>query len=370
MKTFATKLKSVSVAFVLLLTIVCFFPFFQTGSAQAESFSSASVGDSNFTMQVSATGREKTVALPLNKQDVTVGIADATLSYTYYCFQWRDIENLTFNFTSNILNSTNIFSSYELKLTYVESESLNSPFGNGEERVLVKNGISANQFENFEFYFYIDKAAKVYESSNLAKGNDFGLYKFDFSYTYSDGENENIKRSIGEIYIAILPDNIDTVTHENDLKILYSVSSSQKLMNNYNLYLSTDDYKYVNPKYIEWIVVGVDKEKTSYVYCERNRQENIMYANYKAIWPTAQVEPFGNSFVFDSNDIEGEWTANCIIKDSQGNEKARFTAEGLTTIKNKKASYIWLILTVVLSVLLIGGIVALVIFYLKREKIW
>lgn len=372
MKTMSKfNLKVFAVIFALLFGGLCFLTLSPQKSTSASNFTPISITDTNnrLKMQMSATGRTQGVSVPFGTQTVSAVVGEETLSYTYYTFKWRDISYLTFSFSADIDNSSNQYTAYEFKLTYIETEDMATPFGTGKETTLTNGNISENSFNSFSFDYHIDSNADIYESTTRCKGNDFGLYKFDFTYTFSSGETKDITRSLGAFYVAIQPDDIDTATHEN-MQILYSVSSSNKLMNVYNLYLSTDDYKYVNPKYIEWVVIGMDKAKTNYVYSEKMRNDNISYANYKAIWPTSQSEPYGTSFLFDSNDIEGEWTAICIIKDSQGNEKARFTADGLSTIKKEEKSYIWLILIIVVSVLLLGGIIALIVFYLKRDKIW
>lgn len=372
MKSSKLNLKLFAVLFAFFLFGLSFFCMpLQKNTATADNFIPITISDSNnnFSMQLSAVGRNQNVSLPLDKREVTATVGEQTLSYTYYCFKWRDIHYLKFRFSSNIAQSLLSFDSYEVKLTYVQTENLSTPFGNGNEKVLSRGSIENNQFANFDLYYYIDSDTQIYESKDRFIGNDFGLYKFDFCYTMSDEDNESIPRSIGSFYIAILPDDIDQISHEN-IQILYSVSSSKKLMNVYNLYLSKDYYKYVNPKYLEWVVVGTDKAKSNYIYSEKQRNSNIMYANYKTIWSTPPIAPYGNEFTFDSNDIEGEWTAYCIISDSKGNEKTRLSVEELSTIKKQEKNYMWVILIVVISVVILGGVVALVIFYLKREKIW
>ncbi len=362
---------------IFMVLLVCIFagPIFLTAipinSAKAYTFSPITISDTNnsFKMTMTATGRSQGIALPFGTETVTTTIGDETLTYNYYTFKWRDISYLTFTFSADIENTPYEYTAYEFKKTYVETDDLTTPFGTGQDETLAKGNITENTFSSFSFEYFIDSNADIYESSTRSKGNDFGIYKFDFSYIYSSGETKDIPRSIGAFYIAILPDNIDTTTHQN-MQIFYSVSSSNKLMNVYNLYLSTNDYKYVNPKYIEWVIIGMDKAKTNYVYSEKMRSDNINYANYKTIWPTAHDDPHGTSFLFDSNDIEGEWTAICIIKDSQGNEKVRLTVEGLSTIKKAEKSYVWLIIVIIVSVLLLAGIVALIVFYVKRDKVW
>lgn len=371
MKTLKFYKKICLMTFAVLFAGLCFFSLPTAKStASADFFSSQKTSDSNFSMELFATGRKISSVLPLDKRHIETTVGDETFSYDYYCFKWRDVEHLRFRFDSNILNSSNTFTSYQFLVTYIESENLEETFGNGTEKILSENSISENSFSPFDFYYYVDSDAQVNDSKERSKGFGFGLYKFDFNYTYTDEDQQTITRSIGEFYIAILPDDINTTTHSEKIQILYSVSSSNRLLNVYNLYLSRDDYNYVNPKYIEWLVTGTDLEKTSYVYSQKIKDSNIQYANYKAMWQTPPNAPYGKSFVFDSNNIEGNWTVYCIIKDTNGNEKASFFVDNITTVKKAETSYVWLILVIVISVLVLSGIIALVVFYYKKQKVW
>lgn len=371
MKTKKHCLKMCSILFAMLFAGLCFFSLTpKSNFAKADFFSSQTISDTNFSMELNASARNISTSLALDKRQISTTVGDETFEYEYFCFKWRELAHLRFRFNSTIFDSPYSFKSYQFVLTYVESENLQSSFGNGTEKILSESALIENSFSPFDFYYYIDRDAQINEGKERSKGYGFGLYKFDFKYSYLGDEEQEITRSIGAFYIAVLPDDIDSATHGENMQILYSVSSSNRLLNVYNLYLSRDDYKYVNPKYVQWLVVGADLQKTNYVYSEKIRNNSIQYANYKAIWQTPPNEPCGNSFVLDTNNIEGTWTAYCIIKDSQGNEKARFSVDNLSTIKKAEPSYVWLIILIVLSVLVIAGIVGLTVFYLKKQKVW
>ena len=127
---------------------------------------------------------------------------------------------------------------------------------------LIQTDIYNNIFNSYDFSYSIDSDSKVAESQYHKNGYGFGLYKFDLVYTYLlDDQSVNVSTgSVGGIYVAVIPDDVTTI-NDKDTKILYSISSSNKLMNVFNLYLSNDVYKYVNPAYLEWNVVGQNKEK-------------------------------------------------------------------------------------------------------------
>ena len=335
-----------------------------------EVFDFVQVTDGNFYMTMTATGRNSSQALTKDVRNTKVTVGDKTLEYDFYCFQWRELEYLRFNFRAeNLSFSPTTYKSIEFKVTNVQTENLQTSFGNGEEKVLYRGNLSDNNLVEFNYWYYIDSDANRTETSIRSRGNDFGIYKFDFSYV-KDDEGNDVEVSIGEIYVAILPDDIDSIQH-TDMRILYSISSSNKLMNIFNLYLSKDTYRYVNPKYIEWVVSGNDQMNANYVYSTAIRDEyDVEFANFRPIWDVPPQDNHGASFVFDSNDIEGTWTATCIIKNSDGTEKARLTVNDLSTIKVEQPSYVWLILLIVCLVILIGGGIALVVFYVKRDKIW
>lgn len=352
--------------FLLVLTLcVGFFAITKKETTYAESFVSATMQDSNFSMSATANARTQ-IALPLDMRETTSVVGE---NIQYYCFKWSELEYFRFRFNATIKDSKKTFTSYQFLLTNLQTDDLQTSLGVIEPEILYQGTISNNTFSQFDFYYYIDDDANITETSTRCTGNDFGLYKFDFVYTYIE-DNVEIKKSVGDIYIAVLPDDIDLIP-VSEIKILYSISSSNKLMNVFNLYLSNDTYKYVNPKYIQWNVVGNDKTNISYVLTQKIKDENINYANSKVIWQSLPEEKVtGTNFVFDSNDIEGKWTVYCTIKNSDGSEKLNLSVQNLSTIKQETKSYIWLILLIICLVLLVAGITTLIVFYKKRDKVW
>ncbi len=336
-----------------------------TNYTSANNFAQHSVDDGKFSMTMSATPR-KSSPLPEDIRYITNYVDE---EITYYCFKWSDLESLKFRFNSNIQNSQNTYTGYKFLLNFYQTDDLKTSLGTKEPITLHSGDITNNNFTQFDFFYYIDKNSEIKETSTSRKGNDFGIYKFDFVYTYFD-ENNEISVSIGDIYLAILPDDIDTINSSN-LKLLYSVSSSDKLMNIFNIYFSNDDYKYVNPKYLQWNVIGVDQHNRNYVLTEKIKNDNPNFSNYETVWTSIEPEKLlGTNFIFNSNDIEGKWTVSCSIKKSDGTQKQLLQIKDLSTIKKAKPSYVWLILVIVFSVLLIFGIIALIIFNKKKEKVW
>ncbi len=362
------KLSSkILIALLLALTFLSLgiFSLQKTHTANAVDFTEVTTQNNNFSMSMSANARQS-VILPLDLRP-TENIVGEQIDF--YCFQWRDIESLRFRFRGNIASSTTNFLRYRFVLTYLETEDLTSSLGTTNPETLYQGNISLNSFSQFDFYYYIDSDASIAETANRCTGHDFGLYKFDFIYTYLEDDIE-IEVSIGDIYVAILPDDIDSISATNT-RLMYTVSSSNRLMNIFNIYLSDSTYRYVNPKYLQWEAEGYDTMNVNYVLTEAMRDSDIDYANCRTLWPALPDERItGTNFVFDSNEIEGTWTVRCVIKNSDGSEKQTLTLQNLSTIKYERPSYVWLILLILCLILLLAGIILLIIFAKKRDKIW
>ncbi|MGN1201197.1 MAG: hypothetical protein ACI4R8_02915 [Candidatus Caccovivens sp.] len=349
-------------ALLCMLVFVGTFVFIPNFSANAETFISAKIEDDNFSVTLSADARKSSI-LPLNTTEIETDVG----SITYYIFEWKDLEDLHFRFQSNIENSVKSFTNFEFLLTHRKSEDLNDSLGGQDVEVLYRGNIANNNFPQFDFYYYIDSTSKITESATRCKGNDFGLYKFDFNYTYvEDDETHTI--SVGDFHIAVLPQNVDSIA-QSDVKLMYSVASSNKLMNIYNVYLSNDTYKYVNPANLQWNVVGKDKMNINYVLSKSIKESNMAeYANYRVLYESP-IEPTGTSFIFDSNDIEGIWTVTLTIK-SQSSQDRVLQVAGLSTIKQAQTSYVWLVLLIIGIVIIIGVVILLIVLRKKRDKVW
>ena len=148
----------------------------------------------------------------LQKEERTVTVQDRQI--TYLCFNWRDLESLSFNFQSEVEDSTHQFTSYKFDVTYLRTDDLTKSFGNSNPKTLFENNISNNIFFQPNFYYYIDSNRLESNSTNRVNGNGFGLYKFSFSYTYlnSDTMQQPSTVALGQFYIAVFPDDINTIS--------------------------------------------------------------------------------------------------------------------------------------------------------------
>ena len=292
----------------------------------------------------------------------------------FYCLNWSDVENLSFHVSSATRGSEKVYKNFSIYVTSLQDDNLGIPLSEAsiavsEQKTLIYHtNILNNANLNFAFKFYIDSHADIGNQTLTAKGTDFGLYKFTFSYSFIE-ENVVITDTISDLYVAVLPDDIEEVTRHNQTRIIYSVSSSNKLLNVFNLSLETDAFDYVNPKNIEWLVSGIDKDNNEYILTLKQKQENTRYANCKVVWNSLESN-YGTNFVFDSNDIEGTWTAYCIIKDDDGQQITSYSVDNLSTLKLHKMSLTWLWITLVAvgAMGLAGG--GLLIVLKKRDKVW
>ena len=323
-----------------------------------------SLTDDKFTINVDTNGRKNTV-VTYTKHAVTTKTGE---NIDYYCFKWRDISYFTFKFNANLRDQPDQYISYEFVAGSTQTEDLETSTLNMSTTTLLSGIINDNYVTIPNFHFYIDSDTQFGENaSNKAKGTDFGIYRFDFYYTILEDDVQH-KLPLGSFYFAIIPDDIDELSTDN-LTIKYSVSSSNKLMSVYNLYLSAENsFRYVNPAFIEWTVIGKDRNNVNYVLTDKTRQSSPLYANYHVIW-TSQMptSPNGPTFVFDSNDIEGTWTAYCTIKyASTQTERLVVASNELSTLKVPKKSYVWLILLTSIGFLLVGSGTFLVVY--KKRK--
>lgn len=360
----------VAIAFVLVCNIFSLGANCFTATAQSVNqkaiFTEETVADECFSMAISVNPRRKNFSL----EKVVKTIEDtAGENLSYYCFNWRDVDYLKFKINSKNLSEKRVVG-LKLVVTNLQSTYLESSVGVNESTILYETVVKNNIFAPFEFYYYIDSESEITEGVNRSKGNDFGLYKFDCIYTYLEEDSSNPTQvSLGDICVAIIPDKIDTIDASRT-KILYDIKSSNKLMNVFKLYLSNDAYKYVNPKHLQWVVVGTDKENVNYILTKKQKEDDLdKYGNYRYIWDSLESTS-GQTFVFDSNDVEGTWTVYLQIINDDDEIIKTLTASDLSTIKVTKSSDIWWIIILIVSIFVLAGIVTLIIVKKKKDKVW
>lgn len=373
-------LHSIFIIYLLLAVLcsaICFMPNQKIARADTEEKTSIPlVENSLFSLKTTAVGRNEEILSPIE----TKSILDTNEHDTkvYYCFNWKDISYLYFEIDSSVKSQTDItVNSYSLVVSSKKTEDYSSIGYDENETTILSTELVQNNFAKQTFSYYIDKSSEKNEDTNRAYGNDYGLYKFDLKYTMiENGEEETHTQSVGQVYIAIIPDNIDKVIEnlsEDDLKnlsLLYSVSSSNRLMNAYNFYLSNEElFKYVNPNYIVWNVTGQDKDKNYYILSDEQKYLDEKYNSYKSIWDNQLPStPYGTSFLFDSNDIEGYWTIHCHIYNSKGEESLYLHADNISTVKTKQSFKWWIIILVVGIILIISTATTIIVLLLKKHK--
>ena len=81
---------------------------------------------------------------------------------------------------------------------------------------------------------------------------------------------------------------------------------------------SSDLQKILNPECLQWNVTGTDKENIKYVLCQETKDKDDAFITYRCVWSTLERNKItGSSFVFDSNNIEGNWKAFLKIVQNQ-----------------------------------------------------
>ncbi len=342
----------------------------QSQRASADNFVDIPISDqtdsAGFSMRMTANLRNKNTNF--NLETVTQKNETTGEETQYYVFKWRELESLTFRFTANDASQS---VSHSFLLTHVKSETLLPYIGEGTTSTLYES----HNFLPFNFFYYIDSGDENRNNPNSSSGQDFGLYKFDFSYTFLKQEVPTTVHKA--VFVAVLPDTVEEAMQKlpNNFALHPSVGS-KRLMTIYNITLPTiaqDALKFVNPARLKWEVVGKDADSINYCLDEE-MQQKMEYGNYKLIYtvPLPNEKKTGTNFVLDSNNIEGNWNVSLYLEQSDGEAVCIATIENLSTFKAHKALKWWLILLIVLLVLLAIGIVATVVMIVrkKKEKVW
>ncbi|MDE6583633.1 MAG: hypothetical protein K2K31_03195, partial [Clostridia bacterium] len=382
---------------IILTTLICLFGAFfftttlsktalaETEVSSHEAQASKTISSDNyFAVTLSAIGRS----------GQTLQISDPVSGY--YCLNWREVSYLEFKLENKL--PINSYITFELKQIFFQTDDLNMSIGNGEESQCLTGMLSNN---TITYRYYTDKTVVVPDeetenNDKLRMGRDFGLYQFDFVYSYFRFENnteedadtedniqqENATPVVSDktltISVAILPDDITKIEIPNNITISYDVSSSDKFLNIYRLYVSNVSgdrlsiFDYVNPECLQWNVTGTDTNNLKYVLCQETKNIDDEFLTYRIVWDSLERSKFtGSSFVFDSNNIEGDWTATLKIVDKNGNEISTLKTRQFTTIKVPAPSYWWVWLIVALGILLIGGTIFLIIYIRKKKQgVW
>ena len=373
---------------IALKTLVCIMAIFAfifgvnlmslPKTANAANFTSVTSQNSYFSMTMSARARQGTSSV-LQEDTRTVTTYEGE-SITYNCFKWRELEYFTFRFIGYRPTDNVEIADYSFEVTFIQTEDLKTPIGGGkgpESEVLAQNTIYQNRFETFNFFYYID-SNKGHNSNNSHDGHDFGLYRFDFRYTYLD---QDTMEEIGEkqwfamddpIYVAILPDDINNI-NLGRVSLSTMIIPGSELLNEFSFSLLTnnDALDYINPVYLEWEVTGKDTLNAQYCRDENMKNSDLdTYAPYKVIVPIYK-EYHGKTFLLDTNGIEGTWTVACYLIRPTG--KILLVQEtNLSTIKAAKPSYIWIVY-IVLGILLLIALIAVLIIIIRnrtQEKVW
>lgn len=326
------------------------------------------LSDSSYEVRFQGFNANNSVVVPTISDPILV----VDKEITYVCYDWSSLSQIRINMQRTNTNSSFAYLGVELRLSYMQTENLS-------QNIQDFNGEKYNDITLFSLEeditiptvtFYIDEQEGLEEGNQTKFGYGFGLYKFEFVYSFidlSDSSQPNaIEKSIGSMYFAILPDDIDELS--GSFGIDNEVSSSTTFLNAFTFSINNDIYKYANPCYIEWFVEGVDEHNMRYVLTESDRVDQ--YYTYSAIYEGEY--PYGrngNTFYFDSNGIEADFQITCNIYDSSGNLKNTATIE-VTTIKIETMSYLWLIIIGIILALVFIATIILIIVLKKNEKMY
>lgn len=364
------KKKSLGLVFAFVLLILGILSFMPTFTASADTTNSMTRSDSNFSVTYTGYSSASTALTPTFRDPVTIIDDEYGRTVNYAYFSWRDLRFININIENYISSSANTFINFKLVVSYKQTENWNENVT--ESRTIYETTINNNVLANQVLTFYIDEPEEIIE--NAIYGDGFGIYKFDFIYSYLDQTNgQTLERTLGDMYFAVVPDNIDDINRQISFNI--ETYSSNRFLNTYYITLNEDAYKYVNPKHIVWSVTGIGKDNGRYVMREADKTGDLDYR--EALWPSygddnekdSEYDMFGNDFLFDSNDVEGRFDITCTIYNSAGEIITSYVTT-VTTIKDETNSYLWLYIVLALVLIIIIVAIILIIVLRKKEKMW
>lgn len=325
-------------------------------------------GDSNFEWRIQAKSRTTNQSISARKIDGAELLNGSEEVDNYYAYDWKTIGLLNFIISPR----------YDATKIAVSNTSIYCSFvGIGDGSQQTENSTpfyTTTNSNTINLTYKIDPTEKADSSSDGYYGYGFGIYRFEVKYIYTFTDQDSVEqvpqgpftKSVGVIYIAILPDkaeDMDAVTFEIEVD---SVTSSEELLNVYNMKLVSDEFNYLDPGCVVWSVMGHDLNNRTYVLCESDKAASSD-ENSLVLWPTyAFKDRSGLTFRFDSNNIQGVFDIICTIYNSDGTEKMTATCE-VSTIKSPSFDWTWL--WILLLILLIGAIsIFILIFVVKKKK--
>ena len=341
--------------FCLVAIVFLAIPVFsQTEFASAEDFYGETIQDQNdnFSVTMSALSRQRTL-LARDEQ------MDETETVTYLCFKWRDLLRLNFHFIATP-NPETRFGNCEFRVVHVAKDTL-TPILNNTHETLYKGLI--DDFKNMEFRYFIDTTFEEANTTTNSAGHGFGLYKFDFVYEYWNSAGEKFEPiSLGKsFYVAVLLDtNVEELVKNTELSIVF------------NLALSKDVLKYVRPDLVVWVAYGTSTENVNCCLTEEMKKFDEKLIGDFVVYDEYPQSIYGPTFKLQTKDIEGIWSAKCIIRNTGGDVILSLQTSNLSTVKVPPKDYVWLILLILGILLLILLIISFIIIrrMKKSEKVW
>ena len=271
-------------------------------------------------------------------------------SIEFYTFKWADLYRLNFEFAF-----PSDATAYSFNVQYIRSINLTDAVFDALEATKLYNieDIEINTTQPVvvsSISYGIDGNST---SNTNFTGNGYGLYKFSV--------NLNNTLNVMNIYVAVFPSEIP----ENIVPdIAYYISTSTSLLTAYQFMISTNEFNYIESTKIHWYVIGESKDGIKYCLTRSDWIAMDQPENYTYIWET--VTQTGQSFFFDSNGLEGNWTVYCAI---DGTDIKSNSIQVTTTKKWMTPTMIYIGLGAFAGIILIVLIVTL-IMHKKHEKIW
>ena len=367
-KALNKKLIFIGLTFIILLAL-CFSFNGNCFSTSAESEATTAVTSSD----ISIKGTDRKTGEELKN----VGSGSFNYGSTYLTYDWRNLSHFTLSYAIADTTETHNYVFYieHLQATPTEQGKFEAGSGIAGENIgekEIKKFENVSDVSSLTFDYYIDADN---ENSHISKDYGWGIYRFSLKI---DGGN-----AIQSLFYYVQPTNPDSDIL-GKLKVNYtSELSSTGWRKDFNFYIETDGYQYVDPNLIRWYVRGTSSDGKRYALVGSDiGTKDFPESKFdSAVYPKDGLFRTGSTFTFNTNEIAADWEVYCCIYDTAPNAdnidkltpiKSTNNDEDIIKVSSGNTSlplYVIIILACV-GIIVLGAIIFIIIKSVKKEKVW
>ena len=353
-KTFIYS-KFLFIALIFVLSVFCTFGNVEFSNAQTQYDFSSNITSSSFSVEVEAISTQG---------KVIAGNPLIFNSVQSYQFDWQTIKYFNISYKAGaippVADDEGNFT-YTVSVQYLNAYiSDNKDFDNAsvQEKTLISNQVTKDlsTIKDIQFSLQLtDFENLTGENIDNDKWLGWGIYRFIIDI---EGAGESYST-----YYGAEPARLDAKP-----QIEYTIIPSKNdLTNAYRFTLKgNESINYIDQSTIKWYVKGEANDGTLYVLS----QEDIgLFDNYNTAMHSEAIERYGKVFEFDSV-YSGRWEVFCELI-PHGNTIASHQSDIIEVTTGRKInanSIIWFL--VAGGAVLLGIIIAIILYTKKKEKVW